>query len=277
MGALALAALVGALPSADAAVYRGRYTPDYGAPFKDLYWNGTLEVSVPDSCIPANGGQVSIGTCQGMAITEATVNLYNKDAYHAALDPSTVTPIYTMPFGAAGWNGLNWLLDFDQYGNLQGATSTAFPAIQADADDFETLYNNEPAWFSLQFLGNYAQLYWFDKEPKEHSYFGVIVPDEVVLTAGLTFDNPFWGPPTITIGGVCRVYGGTAITGSLAGYVNPDHCGWSNPDGIDSKVGAFITFERVPEPATLALVPAALAAMGLVGALTKRRRRHSVA
>jgi hypothetical protein len=48
-------------------------------------------------------------------------------------------------------------------------------------------------------------------------------------------------------------------------------CGWSDPDNF-SKVGAFITFSAVPEPETYALVLAALGAMFLVPALTRRRR-----
>jgi hypothetical protein len=246
-GAVALAAIAGVIPPADAAVYRGRFTPDYGDPFPALYWNGTIEVSAPDACIPASPGSVSLLSCQGMEITEATVNLYNKDDYD--LDNSTA-PLVTLDFGAVGWNGLNWLLTFGENGMLVGATSTAFPAIKASDDDSETKYNGEPAYFSLQFLGNYAQLYWFENEP---------TAAELLLLTDITK--------------ACRENGETVIRPIWVLGYDGNTCGWSDPDNINSALGAFITFERVPEPATLALVPAALGLMGFGSVLAKRRRR----
>ncbi len=250
-GALALAAFAGAIPTADAAVYRGRFTPDYGAPFGDLYWNGTLEVQAPDSCIPASPGRVSLFSCQGIEITEATVNLYNKTDYER---DNQTQPLETLDFGANGWNGLNWRLDFGADGKLVGANSTAFPAIVAGANDDETEYKNKPASFSLQFLGDYAQLYWFENQPS--------AAELLILTAGI--DDV----------GICRKNGETVIPGiPFFGY-SGNTCGWSDPDNFGT-LGAFITFERVPEPSSLALVPAALGAMGLASFLARRRRRHS--
>jgi len=242
-GALALAALAGAIPDADAAVYRGRFTPDYGAPFPDLYWNGTLEVNAPDSCIPNGPGTVTLLTCAGLKITDANVNLYNKTAYH---NNNAVAPLISLDFDAEGWSGLNWSLSFGANKKLLGATSTAF-SVLSGGSFAETMYNGSPAFFSLQFLGDFAQLFWFENEPSDLELFA------------------------LTQLGLCSSNGKNVIPpfGTYPGNT----CGWSDPDNI-SKQGAFITFELVPEPASLALVPSALAAMGLAGLWTKRRRRQ---
>ena len=57
---------------------------------------------------------------------------------------------------------------------------------------------------------------------------------------------------------------------TTAFFFDPNKCGWSDPDDI-STTGAFIEWSRVSEPATFALVPAALAIMGIVGLGTRRR------
>lgn len=259
---LVVAAMACTISTADAALYRGRFTPDYGAPFTNLYWNGTVEVYAPDACVPGSPATISLASCTGMEITSAVVNLYDK------ADKNTI--LQTMDFSAAAGsqlNGLNWLLSFGSDKKLVGANSTAFPAIQGAIA--QTQYGASQAWFSLQFLGDYAQLYWFDQEPLD-ALFG-LVPDEVLLTAGGTIPNPLpFGPPSITVGAICRDNGVVNVPGAVRPFVNPDRCGWSDPDGI-SKLGAFITFEQVPEPAGLALVPLALGILGLVGRRSRRR------
>lgn len=265
---LALALSAGALSSAEAAVYRGKFTPDYGAPFPNLYWDGTIEVVAPDSCIPGSAQSVFLSSCSGMTIAGATVNLY--EVTSRDVDGNIVSKTFrqTMNFAVAAGSalqGLNWLLDFGDGQTLEGARSTAFPAIQGNFSATVPVgagLGPDPAWFSLQFLGDFAQLYWFDKEPG--AFLGV--PDELILTAGATV--PFFG----TVGGVCRDNGVVEIRPPLSYIVNPDKCGWSDPDGISTE-GAFITFERVPEPATLALVPMALGAMGFASLWAQRRRR----
>jgi hypothetical protein len=276
-GVVALAGWAAAVDPAAAAVYRGRFDPLYGAPFTDpaLAWGGTLQISVNDSCVVA-GGSANLANCAGgIQITQSSVELYQATITDPG-NPPTTPPTYirtdpgesqTLNFGStAGLNGLGWILNFDSNKNLTSVNSTAFNAIQGAANSSLTDYNADDdnldqAWFSLQFLGNYAQLYWFDKEPVT----GLLgIPDEVLLTAGIT-------TATRTYLGICRDDDVVNIPGVVRFFVGPDQCGWSDPDNI-SPFGAFITFERVPEPATFALVPAALAIMGMVGLRTRRRR-----
>lgn len=249
IGAAIVGLVIGAASGPAAAViYRGAWDPNYGAPFDDLSWSGELEVVVPDTCLPTGAGTVYVLGCSGMHISSTTVELRNKNS--GAL-------LQTMNFGAAqgaALNGLNWALSFDAHQNLTGAKSTAFAPLQGLAANVETDYNGTPAWFSLQFLGDYAQLYWFDKEPGDFSVGGFSIPDEVALSAS----------------GVCQSNGVTIVPAWLAHFVNPDHCGWSDPDEI-SKNGAFITFSRVPEPSSASLVAAALAMLGLAGVQASRR------
>ena len=246
---LAFAGLLATVAPADAAVYRGRFDPVYGDPFTSpaLAWGGTLKVTVDDACVQP--GSLFLLSCfGGFQINEATVELYRVgdpvDGHGAPL-----VPRQTMDFGAAagpGISGLNWALNFDGNADLVGANSTAFTSIKGAID--ETKYNDiDQAWFSLQFLGDYAQLYWFKKKPS--------ALELLVLTTGP--ESACRENGSVVIPGIPFVYGGNT-------------CGWSDPDNITS--GSFIRFERVPEPATYALVPAALGIMALVGLTTRRRR-----
>ncbi|MBN8507134.1 MAG: hypothetical protein J0L57_00835 [Burkholderiales bacterium] len=263
-GALALLGATAALAPAEAAVYRGRFDPVYGAPFTTpaLAWAGTLEVAVDDSCV--NPGTVTLlldCPIGGFQINEAKVFLYTAgDPVDADGFPLPGSIKQTLDFGSAAGpaiSGLGWQLTFDGSEDLTGAMSTAFPALQGAID--ETRLNESPfsttstaqAYFSLQFLGQYAQLYWFQNEPS--------ALELLALTAGYQDE------------GFCRENGVVRIRPIwLIGY-SGNRCGWSDPENID-ELGAFITFERVPEPATHTLVPAALALMGVAGMVSRRRR-----
>jgi hypothetical protein len=153
----------------------------------------------------------------------------------------------------SGILGLNWNLTFDTLtGNLTGARSSAFAAQEGAAGDL-TSWEDPPngeqgqAFFSAQFLGTYAQLYWFRDKPP--------TAELLQLTDPLTFN------------GNCRING---INTTQALLFDANQCGWSDPDNFSG--GAFIEWSRVSEPASLALVPAALAIMGMVGLRTRRRR-----
>jgi len=268
--ALAVAGLLGAVGPADAGpvFVRGKFNPEYGDPFtaSRLGWGGTIDLQYDSSCATP-GGQISVLTCQSLQITGTTVDLFT---FSDLPVPNSEGPVLdTLNFGATqGILGLGWLLNFNENAKLESVRSTAFNAQQAQTVDgkLATDYKGSPAYFSLQFLGDFAQLYWFDKEPLTPTQ-GINrgVPDEVLLTAGL--DLGF-----TTIGGICRQDGEVDVPRALARIVNPDVCGWSDPDNTKDSIGAFITFTEVPEPATYALVPAALGIMGLVATISRRRR-----
>jgi hypothetical protein len=253
-GALALVSTFAAVAPAEAAVYRGRFDPTYGAPFTSpaLAWAGSVQITVDDSCV-APGTLFLLSCASGFQIDEAKVELYRVgDALDSENAP--VSPRQVMDFGAAagaGINGLGWLLDFDVNGDLTGVRSTAFTAIQGSIE--ETEFGSSNAYFSLQFLGDYAQLYWFKNEPE---------PLELLAL-------------TNSVTGVCRDNGVTIVP---SWFYGGNKCGWSDPD--EMTAGSFIRFSRVtevPEPATYALVPAALAIMGFVGASSRRRRAGAAA
>ncbi len=236
---LCLTLFVAAAP-AQSAVYRGIFDPVYGAPFDapglQLAWRGSLSVAVDDACVQP--GTVTLLTCfGGLQITEASIDVYNV----------STNATQTMNFGAAagaGLLGLNWSLQFDANSQLIGANSTAFPSLQGALD--ATVFGNEQAWFSLQFLGNYAQLYWFEEKPS--------AAELLYLTTKIG-----------NFGGLCRDNG----VNNVSFFGDDNRCGWSDPDNMSQ--GSFIRFAQVSEPATFALVPAALGLMGLVAVRSKRR------
>ena len=112
----------------------------------------------------------------------------------------------------------------------------------------ETINQGE-AWFSAQFLGTYAQLYWFRDNPP--------AAELIQLTDPLTLQ---W-----------RLLELIGVNTTQRRLYDANKCGWSDPDNIQFD-GAFIEWSRVSEPASFALVPAALAIMGMVGMRTRRRR-----
>ena len=266
-GALVLGGWVATVDPAASAVYRGRFDPVYGIPFQSpaLGWAGSVEIAVNDSCLASNPSSLDLLTCAGgirIEIVQAFADLFEVNSSGDMVGVIQQTMNFVP---SSGILGLNWNLTFDTTtGNLTGARSTAFAAQQGAAgeltrweevdssgnplkDSAGNPINQGQAWFSAQFLGTYAQLYWFNDQPT--------AAELVQLTDPLRFN------------GDCRVNG---IKVTTACFFDPNKCGWSDPDGI-STTGAFIEWSRVSEPATFALVPAALAIMGLVGLGTRRR------
>jgi len=76
--AMAAAALLGSIGSAQAAVYNGRWDPGYGSIFPSLGWKASALFNVPDACLAiGNGNNLPIsGACAGFDVLSAQVDFY---------------------------------------------------------------------------------------------------------------------------------------------------------------------------------------------------------
>jgi len=234
--AVAALTLCGAVLPSQAAVYRGAWDPAYGTPFPDLGWRGEIEVSAPDSCI-ADGVVTNLaGGCNGaMQIISAKVELYN------IATPGTV--LDTLDFGSAAYVGAMRFSGSD----LTGLLTSPFQAQQSSVDPVEAQFGGASPYFSLIFLDNVAQLYWFKDDP------------------GSFLLNPLVAPYVDWPDAFNYAYCARVSDGS-GGFNNPS-CGWASD--VDGNLGPLLRFSTVPEASSLALVPLALCALGLA----RRRRR----
>jgi hypothetical protein len=99
-GAIAAAALLGAVSPAQAIVYVGNWDPAFGSIFTNLGWRGTTEVVLPDACNGLTGSfaNASSNPCgsYGFSTRNAKVEFYS------LADPSKVT-VETLNFGTVGF------------------------------------------------------------------------------------------------------------------------------------------------------------------------------
>ena len=76
---LALATLGLAAQAAQATYVVGNWDPEYGAPFTDLGWRGTVKVEVPAACLnqPGPAGYAIAGPCAPATVLDAKVFFYD--------------------------------------------------------------------------------------------------------------------------------------------------------------------------------------------------------
>lgn len=229
-GAAAVLAVLTVTPqAADAATARVRFTPPYGSPFPDLEWFG--EAVISDGTCTATGNVSNLfGPCSGQfSFVSATLNFAKVSAPTTVLQSfnltgSTVAEVQRSTTAAPDWTQI---------------ISSPFSPVQGAIP--ETMYGSGQAYFSLVFVGGYAQLIWFKDNP------------------GSFLDSV----------GSLATYAGCYLSGPGDNAVAGTHCGLSsNLQGA----GAKLTVTAVPEPSTYAMFFAGLGALAFVA----RRRRGKV-
>jgi hypothetical protein len=247
-GVLAVAGALAALPPAEAAPARVRFTPEYGAPFPNLEWYGEAVIN-DGTCNTA--GQVSnlFGGCAGQfSFESATVYFADKSA--------KTTPLGRIDF--TGGQVISVDRDSPAPPEWREVISTPFNPELGPEGVEQAYYNGQQAYFSLMFIGGYAQLYWFQKDPG----------DPLLDPLAFPYVN-FAAAPYFLL---CYREGDNRVGGFL---IPKNRCGISDNVGGESGALTFTAARpaEIPEPGTLALVLAA--GLGAAGLGLRRRRARA--
>jgi hypothetical protein len=234
--ALAAGVLMVGMHDADAAARRLAFDPNYGTPFTDLGWRGEAVVDFADGSCDGPGGVSNVfGPCAGtMSFVSASVNLYSSS------DPGNVGLQQNISFTG----GQVFQMTFDGANELTGVVSTPFNPVQGTLA--QTEYMGNQAYFSLVFVGQYAQLIWFKSDP------GNFLLDPL--------EQPFVQLPN------ALTYVGCYLAGPGDNAVGKNRCGISS--NLDGQ-GAALKITPVPEPETYAMMFLGLGALAFMA----RRRR----
>lgn len=263
--ALVFSGLFAAWQPAEAGPIRVRFTPPYGEPFPNLYWFG--EAVIDDGSCTADGSVSNlIGACAGQfSITSATVKfarIENPEDLVDLEDPSLVKQ--TINF--TGGQVISVQRDSPKPPDWKEIVSTPFNTERGTIE--ETLYDPDgagskpatQAYFSLIFVGGFAQLYWFQNDPGDP------------LLNPLQFPYLQWPNAAYYAGCYLAGPGDHKVGAPFLGVAN-NRCGLSsNLEGTADGARLFgFAPAEIPEPGTLALVLAAgLGALGL-----KSRRQNA--
>jgi PEP-CTERM motif len=150
--------------SAQAAVYKGAWDPNYGAPFdgsgQALGWNGTASWEVPNACLPGNGTLILNGdACSSgnMHVLSAQVNFYNYST-----DPGATHVLESLHFAAS-----TGVMSMNLLGSELTEVNTDFFAPVHATSSIAGSGNYD---FSLQFVGNGVRLYHLWRGPLPSGY-----------------------------------------------------------------------------------------------------------
>jgi hypothetical protein len=145
--AVFVAAAIGVVGSAEAAVYRGAWDPVFGPALPELYWQGEATFFVPDACLAQSGWISNLNSCAGggMKVLTAEVDFYH---YDSELDAKT-TFLETLTFDPQSMFQSFVLSMNIQNGQLAGVASGPSAVRQA----FSLEAGGGDAYFDLVFLG----------------------------------------------------------------------------------------------------------------------------
>jgi hypothetical protein len=238
--------LLAGVQSADAATARLKFTPPYGSPFPNLEWSG--EAVVDDNNCTSTGLALNFGSgaCSGQfSFLSASLTLENLTG------PASSTTINFLPsqFGQVAavqrttTNPDDWT----------GVYSSAFRAVQAPAVSGAN-YAGSPAYFSLIFVGSFAQLIWFRDDPG--------IP---LFASGVPlFEKSLEYAGCYALGSGDKSLKEFGIFGAEI-----NRCGLS--DANNAK-GAALQISVVPEPEAYMMALASLGVLGFASAISRRRR-----
>ena len=232
-GALAVVGLLAGIQSAEAGPVKVRFTPPYGAPFDvgsdKLEWSG--EAVVNDGTCNLIGDITNLpGSCnRQLSFSSATLWLSNTAA--------PASHLQTINFTGPQLFGEVFSMNRSDTVSANSVISTPFSPVQGSIA--ETMYMGNQAYFSLVFVGTYAQLIWFKNDP------------------GNFLDSKY----------SVATYLGCYFGGSGENSVLGNTCGTSSwADGQ----GATLKITPVPEPSTYAMM---FAGLGVLALFARRRNR----
>lgn len=229
----AAAVACGAVVPAQAAVYVGVWDPPYGPAFPNLGWRGEIVIDAPTSCGTSDNFTGIAPCAPGAAfVSSAFVELY-------LLDTSPTFPtVNTLVFDPLSMNVTQLAFTGgDLFGAVTSRSNWVFDAVN-------------DAYFALQF-----------------AYEGMAVaPGISSLPGGDTYSGPLlWYKDQVCVDNYRRKHGGYDEGEDV------ECAKWRTVYGTNDLVSAdtrpALTFNRVPEPGSLALVLA-----GGLAALRLRRR-----
>lgn len=259
-GLLVAVGLFAAAQTSVAATARLKWTPPYGDPFPNLEWFGEAEVT--DSNCPHNGSILGAnvdlnfggGACANQfSFTKASLGFADVSA------PSTT--LWSIDFAPAEFGKVAAVeRTSTNPDDWTAVYSGAFRAVQADIP--QSLYFGPDgnrvgaqAWFSLVFVGSFAQLIWFEKDPG--------VP--IFNASGI----PFYDSSLQYAG--CYLLGDGDNSLKKYGFIGREvnRCGISD---ANNAAGAVLQISVVPEPQAYMMALVSLGVLGAAGSVSRRRK-----
>jgi hypothetical protein len=215
-----------------------------------LEWSGEAEVS-DGGCTETGAVNNIVGPCSGQfSFLSATLVLEKLGGTIA--DPVQTINFQPSQFGSVvsvtrgGLNPSQWT----------GVVSSAFDAVRGTIP--QTIYDANgsfppppsQAYFSLVFVGSFAQLIWFQNDPG----------DPILPQSGVNL--PIVGSGSIQ-------YGLCYLAGSGDHFIGINRCGLSNANNAQ---GATLNISVVPEPEAYMMALASLGVLGVAGTISRRRK-----